>query len=94
MFNFFCCFRLSAVYKYALGTSALLLAIYRRVTRYHTDNDFPLVLLHRRVRFAFLNREDMKDIQNVANAAKYAEKVENSKIPRGAQVRTGKNRTK
>lgn len=38
-------------------------------------------------RFAFLNREDSKSIQRAANAAKYAEKAEDSKIPKGAQVR-------
>lgn len=64
-----------------IGTgSQMMVALY-------THNNVPLVLLHCRIRFAFLNREDTKDIQNVANSAKYAEKVENSKVPRGAQVR-------
>lgn len=44
---------------------------------------FPLMVF----RFAFLNREDSKGIQIAMNAAKYAEKAEISKVPRGAQVR-------
>eukprot|EP00903_Cladosiphon_okamuranus_P019664 g18076.t2 len=43
-------------------------------------------LAERKCKFAFLNREDSKSIQQAANAAKYAEKVEVSKIPRGAQL--------
>lgn len=45
-----------------------------------------------RDRFAFLNREDSKNIQHAANAAKYAEKTETSKIPKGAQVRLDAHR--
>lgn len=37
-------------------------------------------------RFAFLNRTDAKNIQELMNVAKHAEKTEKSKIPRGAQV--------
>ncbi|CAN0520076.1 unnamed protein product, partial [Ectocarpus sp. 12 AP-2014] len=44
-------------------------------------------LAERKYNFAFLNREDSKNIQHAANAAKYAEKTETSKIPKGAQVR-------
>ncbi|CAM9096355.1 unnamed protein product, partial [Hapterophycus canaliculatus] len=43
-------------------------------------------LAERKCKFAFLNREDSKNIQIAANAAKYAEKAETSKIPRGAQL--------
>eukprot|EP00752_Nemacystus_decipiens_P011884 g10537.t2 len=43
-------------------------------------------LAERKCKFAFLNREDAKKIQQTANAAKYAEKAEVSKIPRGAQL--------
>lgn len=58
----------------------------------NSGNDVPLVFFYARIRFAFLNREDTKDIQNVAYSAKYAEKVENSKVPRGAQVSIEHNR--
>lgn len=37
-------------------------------------------------RFAFLNREDAKKLQDMLNVVKYAEKTEMSKVPRGAQV--------
>lgn len=37
-------------------------------------------------RFAFLNREDSKKLQDLLNVVKYAEKTEVSKVPRGAQV--------
>ncbi|CBJ26303.1 Hypothetical leucine rich repeat protein [Ectocarpus siliculosus] len=43
-------------------------------------------LAERKYKFAFLNREDSKNIQHAANAAKYAEKTETSKIPKGAQL--------
>lgn len=43
-----------------------------------------------RTRFAFLNREDVKDIRDTTNAAMYAEKAEASKIPKGAQVNAAK----
>ena len=56
----------------------------------HLAQHFGFVALFcflRCARFAFLNREDTKNIQQAVNAAKYAEKTEASKIPRGAQVR-------
>lgn len=37
-------------------------------------------------RFAFLNREEAKKLQDMLNVVKYAEKTERSKVPRGAQV--------
>lgn len=37
-------------------------------------------------RFAFLNRTDVKNIQDLINIAKNVEKTEKSKVPRGAQV--------
>lgn len=42
-------------------------------------------------RFAFLNREDGKNIQDMLNVAKCAEKAESSKVPRGAQVSEANN---